>query len=124
VGKRGDKRGKKKRRGRKMSMPPNPHVEVIVESLASTGALLREITRAADPIAAVDDRISSVVKELTGALVGIEPAGTIEVIRMMLLPWSPGTATGYAGAEDGASIAEVLALAFLVTGPRFSVHRE
>jgi hypothetical protein len=113
VGKRGDKRRNKKRRVRTTPIPPNPHVGVIVESLANTGALLREVTRAEDPIAEVEDRISSVVKELTGALVGIEPAGTIEVIRMMLLPWSRGTATGHAGAEDGASIAEVLALAFL-----------
>jgi hypothetical protein len=117
VAKRGDKRRSKKRnkkrRVRALSIPPNPHVGVIVESLASVGALLREVTRSSDPTAEVEDRIAFVVKELTGSLVGVEPAGTIEVIRMMFLPWSRSAATGQAGAENGASIAEVLALAFL-----------
>lgn len=89
------------------------HVGVIVESLAGTGALLHEVTRATDPVVEVEERIASVVKELSGGLIGIEPAGTIEVIRMMFLPWSHSAMTGHAGAEGGPSIAEVLALAFL-----------
>jgi hypothetical protein len=115
VGKRGDKRRARKKEGRMRTAPvrPDPHVGVIVESLASAGALLREVTRATDPVAEVEERIASVVKELSGALVGIEPAGTIEVIRMMFLPWSHSAMTEHAGAEVGASITEVLALAFL-----------
>jgi hypothetical protein len=113
VGNRGDKRRSKKRRARTTTGPPNPHVEVIVESLASVGTLLRDVVSAADPVADVDARIASAIGDLTHALVGIEPAGTMEVIRMFFLPWLGDTETGHAGAEGGASIAEVLALALL-----------
>lgn len=124
MGKKGDKRRARKKRARTRTAPEplDPHVGVTLESLASAGALLREVTLATDPVAEVEQRIASVVEELSGALVGIEPAGTIEVIRMMFLPWSHSARTAHAGAEAGLSIAEVLALALLGTMARSSTE--
>jgi hypothetical protein len=115
VGKRGDKRRarKKERRMRTAPVSLNPHVGVVVESLASNVALLGEISRSTDPIADVEARIASLVDELSTALAGVEPAGTIEVVRMMLLPWSFTAMAGHAGADDGQPVAEILALASL-----------
>jgi hypothetical protein len=114
VAKRGDKRRSKKKRkraGARGAVPLDPHVGVITESLTRAGTLLRGVMGASDPVAEVEDRIAFVVNELTGALAGVEPAGTIEAIRMMFLPWVHSAAAGHAGAEGGMAIAEVLAIA-------------
>lgn len=91
MGKKGDKKRARKKRGRMRTAPKrlDAHVRVTLESLASAGALLREVTLATDPVAEVEERIASVVEELSGAFVGIEPAGTSTSTRAPAVE-SPG----------------------------------
>ncbi|GAA0202767.1 hypothetical protein GCM10008944_20540 [Cytobacillus oceanisediminis] len=99
--------------------PPNRHVDqhlaVVLDSASNTAELMAGLRKADDPQAAVEERIDSAANQFVDALVGYDPLGTLEAIRMTTLPFAPAGVIPAAGAQSGPAVSELLATAVLCT---------
>lgn len=106
-------RRKKSRRSKPQVGQMDQHVEVVLNSTFDTADLLSDILKATDPQAEVEGRIDDSAKQFVEGLVGYDPLGTLEAIRMMTLPFAPAGVIPAAGAQSGPAVSEILAVALL-----------
>jgi len=89
------------------------HVEVVLNTAFDAAELLRDVLEAADPPAEVGRRIDDAAKQFVEGLGGYDPLGTLEVIRMVTLPFAPVGVNRAAGTQSGPAVSEILAVALL-----------
>lgn len=106
-------RRKKKRRYRSRAWNAGAHEEAVLDSVLDTGRLLAEAMQCSDSQAGVERRIGNAADRLADTLSGYEPLGTLEVIRMMTLPFGPLAAASAVGADKGLAVLEVFATALV-----------
>jgi hypothetical protein len=87
----------------------DPHVEVVMHSLAGMLDGILRFARSGDPVAAIDAALAELVDKLTARFRGVDPTRTIEVARLACLPW-PHDGRVPAGSQAGPTQAELIAL--------------
>lgn len=106
-------RRKKARRSKSKVGHMDQHVEVVLNSTFDTADLLSDVLKTTDPRAEVERRIDDAAKQFVEGLIGYEPLGALEAIRMMTLPFAPAGVLPAAGAQSGPAVSEILAVALL-----------
>ncbi|WP_460753893.1 hypothetical protein [Myceligenerans cantabricum] len=89
------------------------HVEIVLDGAFNTAELLADVLKATAPQAEVEKRINDAAKQLVKGLAGYDPLGTLEVIRMVTLPFVPVGVMPSADAQSGPAISEIMAIALL-----------
>lgn len=106
-------RRKKERRSKPPARGMDQHVEIALNGVLDTAELLSEVLETTAPQAEVERRIDDVAKRLVEGLSGYDPLGTLEVVRMVSLPFAPAGVMPSAAAQLGPAISEILAVGVL-----------
>lgn len=106
-------RRKKTRRYKPRALHTDQHVEIALNSAFDTAELLSDVLTAVDPQAEVEKRIDDAAKQFVEGFAGYDPLGTLEVIRMMTLPFTPAGVMPPAAAGSGPAISEIMTVALL-----------
>lgn len=117
-------RRKKSRRSKPAVGHTDQHVEVVLNNTFDTADLFSDVLKAADPRAEVERRIDDAARQFVEGLAGYDPLGTLEVIRMMTLPFAPAGVIPAAGAQSGPAVSEILAVALLCTSAELHENAE
>ena len=117
-------RQKNSRRYQPPSGQIDPHVEIVLNGAFDMAELLSDVQRATDPEAEVERRIDDAAKQFTECLVGYDPLGTIEAVRMMTLPFAPAGVVPPAGAQRGPAISEIMAVMVLCAASELNASHD